>query len=206
MEDRYQLLTGLSFGKFVAGYAATSNNRRVWRPLLSKAVLGLVAQSSLGNLSKAAEVDASWIWSPTMDASSTADQGEVYFRKKFTLVKPEKAELVLAAGDEFELFINGELIANGHSYGAVTKFDPMPFLESGTNLIAVRVKHLDSEHVGLALKMRIKEAGEVRYRVLRTDSTWRSYTAKAYQWYKKQLDCATSSRIWWSCKNEPSWR
>ena len=125
MEDRYQLLTGLSFGKFVAGYAATSNNRRVWRPLLSKAVLGLVmaclapqtdlaqaqsgsvnppaaAQSSLGNLSKAAEVDASWIWSPTMDASSTADQGEVYFRKKFTLVKPEKAELVLAAGDEFE--------------------------------------------------------------------------------------------------------
>ena len=207
MEDRYQLLTGLSFGKFVAGYAATSNNRRVWRPLLSKAVLGLVmaclapqtdlaqaqsgsvnppaaAQSSLGNLSKAAEVDASWIWSPTMDASSTADQGEVYFRKKFTLVKPEKAELVLAAGDEFELFINGELIANGHSYGAVTKFDPMPFLESGTNLIAVRVKHLDSEHVGLALKMRIKESGEVRYRVLRTDSTWRSYTAKAYQWYK----------------------
>jgi len=113
-----------------------------------------------------------------------AGQGEVYFRKKFTLLKPEKAELTLAAGDEFELFINGELIANGHSYGTPTTFDPTPFLESGTNLVAVRVKHLDSKHVGLAFKMRIKEAGEVRYRVLRTDSTWRSYTALAYDWYK----------------------
>ncbi len=211
MEDRYQVRIGLNFNKFVSGCSADSSKRAAWRCMLSKAVVGLAmfclspqtdlaqaqsgsssiptaARSSLSDINKAAEIDAAWIWSPRLDVTLGADQGEVYFRKKFTLVKPEKAELSLAAGDEFELFINGEMIANGQSYGAVTKFDPTPFLESGTNLVAVRVKHLDSKHVGLALKMRIKEAGEVRHRVLRTDSTWRSYTAKAHQWYKNRFN------------------
>jgi len=207
MEDRYKVRTGLSFGSTVARYSVASGASKCWRPLLTKAVLGLAALTCLwpladsahaqsgssvnravggasSSMQRPAEIDATWIWSPRLDVTTTANQGEVYFRKKFTLLKPERAELTLAAGDEFELFINGEMIANGQSYGAVTKFDPTPFLESGTNLVAVRVNHLDSKRVGLAMKMRIKEAGEVKYRVLRTDSTWRSYTAKAYEWYK----------------------
>ncbi len=211
MEDRYKVRTGSSFGNIVTGYSVITSLRACWRPSLTKAVFSLAAltclspladsaqaqltavanqatTSAAGATSEAAEIDASWIWSPRLDVTMAADQGEVYFRKKFTLLKPEKAELMLAAGDEFELFINGEMIANGQSYGAVTKFDPTPFLESGTNLVAVRVKHLDSKHVGLALKMRIKEAGEVKYRVLRTDSTWRSYTAKAYEWHKNRFN------------------
>ena len=215
MEDRYKVRTGLSFGNIVARCSATSSSRVCRRPLLAKAVLGFAALTCLSPLAdsaqaqsgsaanrattyvagassnetnKAAEIDAPWIWSPRLDVTSAANQGEVFFRKKFTLLKPQKAELTLAAGDEFELFINGEMIANGHSYGSATTFDPTPFLESGTNLIAVRVKHIDSRHVGLALKMRIKEVGEVRYRVLRTDSTWRSYTALAHEWYKNRFN------------------
>jgi len=210
MEDRCKVLTGLSFGNIVAKHCVALSPHTSRRPLLTKAVLGLAALTCLSPLadfaqaqsgskatyagvsssqtSNAAEIDAPWIWSPRLDVTSAANQGEVFFRKKFTLLKPQKAELMLAAGDEFELFINGEMIANGHSYGGVTKFDPTPFLESGTNLVAVRVKHIDSQNVGLALKMRIKEVGEVKYRVLRTDSTWRSYTAKAYEWHKNSFN------------------
>ena len=222
MEDRYKVRTGLSLGNIVSRCSVTSVGCSSWRPMLTKAVLGLavtclwpvadLAQAQSGSSAnpaatysaggsssetdKAAEIDAPWIWSPRLDVTTAAGQGEVYFRKKFTLLKPEKAELTLAAGDEFELYINGEMIANGHSYGTPTTFDPTPFLEAGTNLVAVRVKHLDSKHVGLAFKMRIKEAGEVRYRVLRTDSTWRSYTALAHEWYKSRFN----AKSWLSSK------
>ncbi len=202
MEDRYQVRTGFN----LADFAAKGPHTR-WRPLLNKAVMGLVTLATLSPLvdsvqaqsgssaagvtaraTQADKIDADWIWSPRLDVSSAANQGEVYFRKKFTLLKPQKAELTLAAGDEFELFINGEMIATGQSFGMPTKLDPTPFLESGTNVIAVRVKHLDSRHVGFAMKMRIKEVGEARYRVLRSDSTWRSYTAKAHEWHKNSFN------------------
>ncbi len=207
MEERYQVFKGLSLGNLVTKLSSAAGSNAGWRDWISKAALGAAAVAVLHPLSGSAlaqsgssfepgvsqtsrqptiktPVDASWIWSPRLDVGTASGQGEVYFRKKFTLLKPHKAELTLAAGDEFELFINGQLIAAGQSFGEPTQLDPSQFLSSGVNVIAVRVKHLDSDHVGLAMKMRIKEAGESRYRVLRTDSTWRSYTAKAHEWYK----------------------
>ena len=201
MEDRYRVHTGM-----------TSPVPYFGRRIVTKAALGLAAIASLSPLADvahgqfsssasvsqtnaqrpaASEIDAPWIWSPRYDVNERSDQGEVFFRKKFTLIKPERAELKLAAGDEFELFINGEMVATGQSFGAATELDPTPFLKPGVNLIAVRIKHIDSAYVGLAMKMRIKEAGEIRYRVLRTDESWKSYTATAYEWHKNGFNSAS---------------
>jgi hypothetical protein len=48
-----------------------------------------------------------WIWSPKQTTvNGGASHGDCYFRKKFTLIRPMKAELEIAAGDEYEVYIN----------------------------------------------------------------------------------------------------
>ena len=138
----------------------------------------LAMPSSLAQ-SPAAELDSPWIWSPRGNAAS-----EAYFRKKFTLIKPEQAELTIAAGDEFELYINGQMVVSGQSYRSAMSVDAIDFLNPGVNIIAVKANHIDSDAAGFSCKLRVKESGEVRHRVLRTDATWKSYTAQAVDWQK----------------------
>ena len=135
------------------------------------------AQSTLNSVESS--VDAPWIWSPRGAAAR-----ETYFRKRFTLVKPEKAQLTIAARDEFEVYINGQMVASGQSFGSPTEVDVVDFLSSGVNLIAVKAEHVDSDLRGLSFKLRVKERNETRFRVLKTDATWKSYTANAIDWQK----------------------
>lgn len=124
-------------------------------------------------------LDSPWIWSPRGNEAS-----ETFFRKKFTLVKPESAELTVAAGDEFELYINGQVVISGQSYRSAMSVDAIDFLNPGVNVVAVKANHIDSPQAGFSCKLRVKEKGEIRHRVLRTDATWKSYTAEAVDWYK----------------------
>ena len=161
MEDRSPLLTLVSL-------------RVTWVIV----ALLFATQSSLAQTPEAT-LDSPWIWSPRGNAAS-----ETYFRKKFTLVKPEKAELIVAAGDEFELYINGQVVISGQSYRSAMSVDAMDFLNPGVNIIAVKANHIDSDQAGFSCKLRVKERGEIRHRVLRTDATWKSYTAQAVDWQK----------------------
>ena len=116
-----------------------------------------------------------WIWTPKKTGvAGVQSQGECYFRKKFTLVKPEQAEMELLAGDEYELYINGRLAARGQSYGSATKMDVASFMVPGVNLIAAKVRHNDGDQVGLAVRFRVREQGETRWRSLKTDDTWKT--------------------------------
>ncbi len=124
-------------------------------------------------------LDSPWIWSPRGNEAS-----QTFFRKKFTLVKPETAELIVAAGDEFELYLNGQVVISGQSYRSAMSVDVIQFLNPGVNVVAVKTNHIDSDQAGFSCKLRVKEKGEIRHRVLRTDATWKSYTAEAVDWYK----------------------
>ena len=114
-----------------------------------------------------------WIWSPRQETEN-AGQTECYFRKKFSLVRPEKSELFITAGDRFSLFINGQLASEGDSFGSVQKLDITPFLRPGVNLVAARVVHQNSDRVGLAIRLRVLESGESRWRSLITDGSWKT--------------------------------
>lgn len=131
-----------------------------------------------------------WIWTPQKPVlENTSDsQGECYFRKEFTLIRPESAELIFAAGDEFEIYINGQLASRGQSYGSISKIDVTGLLESGTNLVAGKVRHNNSSYVGLALKLRVKEQGESRWRSLTTDDSWRTRLELINDWEKNSLN------------------
>ncbi|MCP4776409.1 MAG: hypothetical protein GY880_19465, partial [Planctomycetaceae bacterium] len=124
-----------------------------------------------------------WIWSPKKSgAKDLKNPGECYFRKKFTLIRPEDAELEFAAGDEFEIYINGKLATQGQSFGQSTEMNISGYLHPGVNLIAARVRHHDGDQVGLALRIRVKEKGETRWRRLLTDGSWKTRTAAPRNW------------------------
>ncbi len=124
-----------------------------------------------------------WIWSPKKSgAKDLKNPGECYFRKKFTLIRPEDAELEFAAGDEFEIYINGKLATQGQSFGQSTEMNIAGYLHPGVNLIAARVQHHDGDQVGLALRIRVKEKGETRWRRLLTDGSWKTRTAAPRNW------------------------
>ena len=124
-----------------------------------------------------------WIWSPKQtNINGTASHGECYFRKKFTLIRPMKAELEIAAGDEYEVFINGRMATRGQSFGSQTKIDVSAFMQPGVNLIAAKVRHHDGSQVGLAMKCRVQENGESRWRSLLTDENWKTRITPAEAW------------------------
>ena len=124
-----------------------------------------------------------WIWSPKATISSdSVSHGDCYFRKEFTLVRPEEAEMLLAAGDEFEVYINGRLAIRGQSYGAASNLDVGSFLQPGINLIAAKVRHNEGAQAGLAIRFRVREKGEVRWRSLTTNDTWRTRLRAIEEW------------------------
>lgn len=124
-----------------------------------------------------------WIWSPTKaGVGGINSEGECYFRKKFTLIRPDKGEIEIAAGDEYEVYINGRLVSRGQLYASSTKIDVIEYLEPGINLIAAKVRHNDGNQVGLAMRFRVKEKGESRWRSLLTDQSWKTRTRAVTKW------------------------
>ncbi|MFK7769930.1 MAG: HEAT repeat domain-containing protein [Mariniblastus sp.] len=147
--------------------------------IFSSLVLAVILTSNFSLIASQPQ----WIWTPKKTGVAGVEpQGECYFRKKFTLVKPEQAEMELLAGDEYELYINGRLAARGQSYGSATKMDVSSFLVPGVNLIAAKVRHNDGNHVGLAVRFRVREKGETRWRSLKTDDTWKTRVQAITSW------------------------
>ena len=166
----------------------SNSNRFYFATLLSAAarmsaatLLLIVACSFVSNVAMAGEPD--WIWTPkTSAAKAGAGQGECFFRKKFTLIGPEKAELIFSAGDEYEIFLNDRLVSRGQSFGESKTIDVSTFIEPGVNLLAARVTHYKSQVPGLSLKFRIKEKNEARWRSLETDSSWKTRIVETPFW------------------------
>ena len=86
--------------------------------------------------------DAKWITHPDI---SLNDYSVIHFRKSFQLDKlPEEFIIHITADNRYRLFVNGEYVSKGsarsdkeHWYYAT--LDILPFLQTGTNLLAVEV-------------------------------------------------------------------
>lgn len=116
---------------------------------------------------------ARWIWNGHQ-ISGNVPKGSIHFRKRFTLPKPEVAELVIAADDEFEVYFNNELVGYGVGYDKLTRIDLTPFLIDGENLLAVRVTNIEGNTGAMAAIARFRLEGETAWRWLATDETWTS--------------------------------
>ena len=137
----------------------------------------------------AAAGEPDWIWTPKTSVGKTEKRvKDCYFRKKLTLVGPQKAQLVFAAGDEYSIYLNDQLAARGQSFGKTQTVDVSRFIQPGVNLVAVHVRHYDSVQPGLALKFRVKEKGETRWRSLQTDSSWKTRVVAPESWTESSFN------------------
>jgi mono/diheme cytochrome c family protein len=81
---------------------------------------------------------ARWIWNRP-DAASNAPAGTVYFRREFLLSDPPgKASAFVACDNRYTLFVNGRKAGEGKDHANPNRFDIRPFLQAGTNVLAVR--------------------------------------------------------------------
>ncbi|MEL7499245.1 MAG: c-type cytochrome [Planctomycetota bacterium] len=154
------------------------------RPLFSVLLSGLACLSLVLASQQAVQADEpAWIWTPQKSGiAGVKPQGECFFRKKFTLVGPEKAEIIFAAGDEYEIYLNGRLATRGQSFGQQKTVDVSKFILPGVNLLAAKIRHYESERVGLSLKFRVKERADIRWRSLETNDSWKTRIDDVSQW------------------------
>jgi putative heme-binding domain-containing protein len=133
------------------------------------------------------------IWSP-LNQPGDSPSGTCYFRKKFTIVKPEQGELLVDSRDQLTVFLNsrqinlssGDVQPNG-----VAKVDVSRWLRPGVNVIAVALAGSGQEGTGLALRLRVKETGEVKWRVLVTDESWLTRTEELPAWQNSSYEDVT---------------
>ena len=90
---------------------------------------------------------AKWIWSNKSADKGSKDvaPGTIYLRRTFDIAKEfTSAKAIVAADNEFTLFVNGKEIGKGTGWDKPATFDLVPHLEVGKNVIAaVAVNHAD---------------------------------------------------------------
>jgi mono/diheme cytochrome c family protein len=85
----------------------------------------------------AAKFNAKWIWNDP-GAATNAKAGSIYLRKSLQLpALPEQADAVVFCDNAFEFFVNGHKAGSGADYAKPFMVDLKPWLQPGTNLIAV---------------------------------------------------------------------
>ena len=159
------------------------NQKRLSTLLIVTCFFVLVSSSIVG------AQEASRIWSPQIDVPAAGESGaEVFYRKRFSLVNPEKAELQIAAGDEYEVYINGQIVARGQSFSTKSVFDVSESMVPGINTVAAKVRHVEGPTPGLALRLRVKEESEIRYRSLVSNGTWKTYPYQSEGWQNSRFN------------------
>ena len=109
---------------------------------------------------------AHWIW-----GSITKENQTLYLSRSFSLSRKHKsAVLYMDADDTFTAYLNGRYIASGTSWKQVRRVNISPLLQTGSNLIMVKV-HNGSGAAGLLAELQF--TGKDGSRKLITDSSWR---------------------------------
>jgi len=116
--------------------------------------------------------EAEWIWSSS-HSKTNVPRTACYFRKAFSLSKPEKGQIAIVADDEYELYINGRRVGSGNNSKKLTSYDVTRFLSSGRNTIAVKVTNTSGKTAALAARVQVKQQ-QAEWVTYSTDMTWRT--------------------------------
>jgi len=131
---------------------------------------------------------AKWVWfpEPKADLKKSAPAGDRFFRRHVTVpagAKPASAALLLSVDDQYTLFVNGQelgKLAVKDGWRTPKKYDLLPALKEGDNVIALAAKNVESA-AGVCAKLVLCPAtGSAQ--VLVTDKQWLSSDAAAEGW------------------------
>lgn len=146
--------------------------------------LGFVAAFALSSFSVAAQVPH-WIWSSSTNSPVRAEE-VVYFRKSFhTPPLLWNAQLLVAADDEAEVFLNGVSVATCSRPEQPVRAEVSPRLHQGENVIAVRARNRSG--VG-GLLVRLNLGGGTN---LVTDGTWLASTNLDANWTARAFNASS---------------
>lgn len=124
------------------------------------------------SLAPASAQEAQWIWSPEHSKESVPTGEACHFRKVMPLRGPESGQIIIAADDQYELYLNGRRIGAGETTKKLDEYDVTRFLTRGPNVIAIRVQNTTGNTAALVARVTIRDRGEwVSYS---SDATWRT--------------------------------
>ena len=122
-----------------------------------------------------------WIWSHEHKTGQVPFLS-AHFRKTFYATSTTSAQLQIAADDAYEVFVNGQRIATGESWEHMDVYEISEHVQSGRNLIAVKVTNRTGDHAGLSARIDINEE-RGHQRTFVTDRTWRVNLSPLPLWY-----------------------
>ncbi len=158
------------------------------RQRIRTAVIGILAISLSTWISPTAMAQtANWIWTSAHEQGAVPI-GPTHYRKNFTLNRPVRGELVIAADDEFQVYFNGQLIGYGAGYDELTRIDLTMHLRNGDNLLAIRATNTQGANAALSAIVRFQLEGETAWRWTATDPTWKSSGTVTPTWVNRRYD------------------
>lgn len=142
--------------------------------------LGALGEQGV-NARRVEAAEAEWIWSP-QHARGGVPVGETcYFRKQFTLTAPEGGQIVIAADDEYELYVNGRRVGAGETTRTLDEYDLTRFLVRGPNVIAVKVANTQGSTAALVARVMVKDRGG--WQTYSSDASWRTALRPLPLWH-----------------------
>lgn len=141
-----------------------------WRHLVIIVAFAAVLLTSA--VSHAAN-EAQWIWSPSHQRGQVP-RTSCYFRHMFPTSQPRQAQVSITADDEYELYVNGRMVARGNNGSQkLDEHNISPHIRRGTNLIAIKVTNTRGSTAAVAARVMVQE-GDGRWRSFSTDKNWKT--------------------------------
>jgi HEAT repeat protein len=137
---------------------------------------------------------AGWIWSATAQGNpiSQVPAGKLGFRRTISFsdkLKIRQAQAVIAADDQYVLYVNGQSVGQGQPWMQGGKYDLTVLLKPGDNILAVEVVNAGPSPAGLIANLEIIDgAGNKIYFV--SDSRWKCLESLPEGWLRPGFDDA----------------
>ncbi|MEO2045472.1 MAG: HEAT repeat domain-containing protein [Pirellulales bacterium] len=125
-------------------------------------------------------VDAQWIWSPAQPKDEIP-VGGCYFRKTFMIANPEAGQVHITADNTYELFVNGQAVADSNDWRQLQIHDITNLLKRGKNTIGVRATNTDKGAAGLVARVIIKHRSGP-FEAFSTDNSWKTSLRRFPGW------------------------
>ena len=127
--------------------------------------------------------EANWIWANGSTLEQGAAAGEVcYFRKPLNIRQPSQGRIEIAADDEYELYINGNLVGRGGSVENIDTYVVTKNLMIGRNVIAVKVVNTTGATAALTARVSVKPSESDRWYTFSSDPSWKTSRDHQSEW------------------------
>lgn len=143
---------------------------RAWR--VGALLLGALACLSAQAVAQEGAVPH-WIWHPAPDGGKNFPAETRYFRKVFTVKEPSRLALDATADNEFALYLDGKLIAEGNEWRTPVRAEVD--IETGTHVLAVSASNEAPGTAGFLLGGGVLPLGQGA--PIHTRTNWKSTDA-----------------------------